>query len=75
MIERINKMLDEREAPDGWVIPCGWWELEDIGLMLGDVLMQSRLMEYDAVVIVGRDRIAKRFHSFLHMIEDAFICS
>lgn len=72
MVKRISK-LSFAEYPEINVAPIGWWEFKDYGLIdQYSHLISTEILDNDAVVIIGRDRIDPIFHSLLKAVEFLF---
>lgn len=77
MLKRISKMISDLKYPypDQKIMSCGWWETDLFEITKGGEVDLIKLLAYDVIIIVGRERIDKSFLPIVESIEKLFICS
>jgi len=77
MVKRIAKMLSAPNYPypQQQVLAYGWWEAEDMGLVVSGKIDPKELLSYEVIVIIGKDRISPKLFYLIDQVEQIVRCS
>jgi len=77
MVKRIAKMTSEDSYPypHQHVLAYGWWEAEEMGLVVNGQIDSKELLSYEVIVIIGKDRVPPKLSYLVDQVEQIIRCS